>query len=115
MNFEALREYCLSFPGATEDIQWENDLLFRVGRKMFAVVALHPVPDSVSFKCTAENFGELTQRNGIRPAPYLARHHWVYLERLSIMTAPELKPLLRESYDLVYEKLPRKIKQSIQK
>ena len=36
MNIEQLRKFCLSFPGATEDIKWGNDLCFCVGKKMFA-------------------------------------------------------------------------------
>ena len=37
MNIEHLREYCLSFPGATEDVKWGSDLCFSVGAKMFCV------------------------------------------------------------------------------
>ncbi|MCZ6856405.1 MAG: MmcQ/YjbR family DNA-binding protein [Gemmatimonadetes bacterium] len=40
MDLESLREYCLSFANATEDIQWGDDLLFRVGGKIFAVLDL---------------------------------------------------------------------------
>jgi predicted DNA-binding protein (MmcQ/YjbR family) len=37
MNLERLREHCLGFPGATEQVQWGADLVFKVGGKMFAV------------------------------------------------------------------------------
>jgi predicted DNA-binding protein (MmcQ/YjbR family) len=113
MDFESIRKVCLSFPGATEDIQWEKDLLFRVGGKMFAVVGLEPEPDNVAFKCTPEEFAELTLRNGIIPAPYLARHHWVSIQDLEAVRKAELERLLQQSYQLVLEGLPKKLKESI--
>ncbi len=113
MDFESIRKVCLSFPGATEDIQWEKDLLFRVGGKMFAVVGLEPEPDNVAFKCTPEEFAELTLRTGIIPAPYLARHHWVSVTDLEALRKPELEKLLKISYHLVLEGLPKKVRESI--
>ncbi len=113
MNFESIRKVCLSFSGATEDIQWEKDLLFRVGGKMFAVVGLEPEPDNVAFKCTPEEFSELTLRNGVIPAPYLARHHWVSVTNLEAIRKAELEKLLEGSYKLVLEGLPKKLRDSI--
>ena len=48
MDIEKLRRYCLSLPHATEGIQWGSDLLFRIGGKMFAVVALERTPISIA-------------------------------------------------------------------
>ena len=73
MNVDWLREVCLSFPGATEQIQWGNDLLFKVGGKMFAITPLEPASVFLSFKTSPETFVELTERADIIPAPYLAR------------------------------------------
>src|SRR6266513_1609391 len=50
MNVDWLREVCLSFPGATEQIQWGSDLLFKVGGKMFAATPLEPAPVCLSFR-----------------------------------------------------------------
>ena len=69
MNLDWLRELCLSFPGVTEQIQWGNDLLFKVGGKMFAAAPLEPAPVCLSFKASPENFAELTERPHIIPAP----------------------------------------------
>lgn len=109
MTIDAVREYCLSLPHATESIQWGNDLVMKIGGKMFAVVVLEPAKVWISFKCTAENFAELTERPGIIPAPYAARYHWVALETKDALSNAELKQRLRESYDLVFEKLPKKL------
>jgi predicted DNA-binding protein (MmcQ/YjbR family) len=113
MDFESIRKFCLSLPGATEDIQWEKDLLFRIGGKMFAVVGLEPEPNNVAFKCTPDEFAELTLRNGIIPAPYLARHHWVSITDLGVIRRAELERLLRISYQLVFAGLPKKLQTSI--
>lgn len=109
MDAESVRKFCLSLPHVTEDVQWESDLLFRIGNKMFAVLALDAAPDHrMSFKCTPEVFAELTERDGIVPAPYVARYHWVALERFDALPERELKELLRNAYRLILEKLPRK-------
>jgi len=109
MDAESVRKFCLSLPHVTEDVQWRSDLLFRIGNKMFAVVALDASSDHrMSFKCTPEVFAELTEREGIVPAPYVARYHWVALERFDALPERELKELLKTAYQLILEKLPRK-------
>jgi predicted DNA-binding protein (MmcQ/YjbR family) len=109
MDIETLRRYCLSMPRATEDIQWGNNLLFRIGGKMFAIAALDQTPVCISFKCTPEQFAELTEREGIVPAPYLARNKWVMLKSLDALPRVELKRLVKESYTMVAAKLPKKL------
>jgi predicted DNA-binding protein (MmcQ/YjbR family) len=113
MTLDAVREYCLSLPHAAESIQWGNDLVMKVGGKMFAVVVLEPAPVWISFKCTPEEFAELTERPGMIPAPYSARYYWVALEAKDALSAAELKRRLRDSYDLVFEKLPRKTRAAL--
>lgn len=114
MDIEEIRKFCLSFPGATEDVKWEKNLTFCIGEKMFAVVGLVPSEVSVmSFKCTPEGFAELTERQGVKPAPYLARHNWVALERFDALGKKELKDHLKIAYELVFEKLPKKLKESL--
>jgi predicted DNA-binding protein (MmcQ/YjbR family) len=113
MAIDDLRRICLSFPGATEQIQWGNDLVFKVRNKMFAVTPLEPAVHWLSFKVTPENFQELTERPGIIPAPYLARASWIAIESATILPTPEIASLLRGSYDLVVAKLPRKIRESL--
>ena len=113
MDLEWLRQLCLSFPGATEQIQWGSDLLFKVGGKMFAVTPLEPARVCLSFKASPENFADLIERPHIIPAPYLARAQWVALEIRDALPYDELARLLRDSYDLVAAKLPKKIRESL--
>ncbi len=111
MDIEAVRKFCLSLPHVTEDVQWGSDLLFRIGNKMFAVVGLEPASDHcMSMKCTPEKFAELIEREGIVPAPYVARYHWVALSRFDALSASELQSLLTTGYELVRDKLPKKVR-----
>jgi predicted DNA-binding protein (MmcQ/YjbR family) len=65
-------------------------------------------PHSIAFKCTPEGFGELIERPGIIPAPYMARNMWVQEQGLGeTLDRRELAPLIRTSYELVVAKLPR--------
>ena len=114
MDIESVRSFCLSLPHTDEKVQWGNDLLFRIGEKMFAVAALEPSHGvALSFKCTPEKFAELVEQDGIIPAPYMARHHWVGLERFDALPDRELKPLLKNSYQMVLEKLPKKVQSQL--
>ena len=116
MDIESVRKFCLSLPHVDEKVQWENDLLFRIGSKMFAVVALEPSHGVLmSFKCTPEKFAELIEQDGIIPAPYVARYHWVAFERFDVLPDRELKELLTNAYQLVRDKLPKKIKDTLGK
>jgi predicted DNA-binding protein (MmcQ/YjbR family) len=108
MTLESLRHMCRALPDVTEDIKWEHDLCFCIGRKMFAVVGLEP-PHPVSFKCTPEDFGDLVEREGLIPAPYLARAMWVQAAALGeSLDRRELERLLHASYTLVKAKLPKR-------
>jgi predicted DNA-binding protein (MmcQ/YjbR family) len=114
MDIDALRRYCLQFPHATENVQWGCDLCFKVDGKLFLVTPLEPAPVRLSFKCSAENFAELCERPGVRPAPYMARAQWISLEQLNTLPDPELRDLIAESYRLVWERLPKKRQQELQ-
>ena len=107
MTLESLRAMCRALPGVTEDIKWGHDLVFSIGGRMFAVVCLEP-PHTLSFKCRPEEFAELIERDGVVPAPYLARAMWVQEEEVgAVLERPELARLIRTSYELVLARLPK--------
>jgi predicted DNA-binding protein (MmcQ/YjbR family) len=111
MNVEKAVQLCRSFPGATEDIKWEDNLVFSVGEKMFAVTDL--AMSGISFKVDDDRFLELTDRDGIVPAPYLARAKWVYIDKPKAVSDKEAAELLRRSYELIFAKLTRKLQKEI--
>jgi predicted DNA-binding protein (MmcQ/YjbR family) len=108
MTIESVRTFCRSLPDVTEDIKWGQDLVFSIGKKMFCAMNTEP-PHQISFKTTADDFAELIERPGIRPAPYLARAMWVQEEALGeTLDRGELERLLRQAYELVRAKLPKR-------
>jgi predicted DNA-binding protein (MmcQ/YjbR family) len=111
-----IRAFCLSLPHATENVQWEHDLLFRIAGKIFCVANLEPAlsPAKIAFKCTPERFAELVEIEGIIPAPYMARNHWVALVEMNALRRPEIEDLVRNSYQLVREKLPKKMQATLE-
>ncbi len=104
MNVDSIREYCLSFPRATENMQWGDDLCFKVGGKIFTIVSLDT--PRLCFKCAPETFAELIEREDIHPAPYVGRYKWVMLDRLDAAPWAELQELIRQSYEMVAAKTP---------
>jgi len=109
MDVEWIRKYCMALPHTTETVQWGYDLVFKIGGKMYAVTPMIPHPVKLSFRCTPQEFAELTERPGIIPAPYLARAQWVALESLDALPRAEIKRLLAASYALVLARLPKRV------
>ena len=106
-----LRDLCLSLPHTTEDIQWGETLLFRIARKIYCVAPLEPESQArISVKCTPERFAELVEIEGIIPAPYMARNHWVAITDLKALRQAEIEEMVRTSYELVFQKLTRRQK-----
>lgn len=114
MDIEAIRQYCLSLPHTTEKIQWAADLVFKVGGKMYAAVALEDRSlGALSFKSTPEGFAELTEREGIEPAAYAARYHWVTVLPPHSLRDDEVRSFLRAAYEIVRAALPKKQQQQL--
>ena len=107
MDIEILRSVCLSFPAVTEEVKWGNDLCFCVGEKMFCVTSLEP-PHTFSFKVTDSEFDELSETEGFKPAPYLARAKWVLVTDSSKLSKKDLNNYLQQSYDLIKAKISKK-------
>ena len=104
MNFDALRVLCLSLPDAIENLQWEDELCFKVRGKIFAMVSLSSVPQRLIFKCDPEEFAELMENEGVVPAPYVGRYKWAMLESLEVLPDSEIDRCIRKSYAMVAAK-----------
>jgi len=112
MDLETLRQYCLAFKGVTEDIKWENHLCFSVMNKIFFIGSLDEIPMKASIKVTDEEFDELIARDGIIPAPYMARNKWVKVEQ-DAFSDSEWKSYVKKSYDIIKAKLPKKVQKEL--
>jgi predicted DNA-binding protein (MmcQ/YjbR family) len=108
MTKSELGTFCMSLPGTRQDIKWGADLCFVVHEKMYCVTSVDG-PAGASFKVLPEEMQPLTERDGIIPAPYMAKNNWVYVETAKALTSKEWKYYVRQSYNLVVEKLPKKV------
>lgn len=113
MNLEDIRQLAIQLPGVTEDIKWEDHLCFNVGQKMFLVTSPDKVPITASFKVPDDSFNEFCEREGIIPAPYLARYKWVFIDDVNRVDGEEWKQIINRSYQLIFSKLSKKIQREI--
>ena len=122
MDAERLRVFLLTLPHAAETMQWGANLVFwvgdkAIGGKMFALLNLdepgdhgdrkrHPL---LSYAAGPAHYAELVERDGLIPAPYFARAHWVAAERWDIFTTAEWQRELAAAHALTLAKLPKKV------
>ena len=116
MDNERVREFCLGLPHVAEAVGWGHHLVFwvgdkAIGGKMFALIHLDDAGTGVLwFHAGTERYPELLEIEGIIPAPYMAKAHWVTVERWDAMRQREFEAELRNAHTLVYEKLPKRVK-----
>lgn len=110
MSVEEIQNICRQLPAVTEDIKWGHDLVFSVGEKMFCVVGLDQSPTTASFKVRDDEFEEISNSPGFKPAPYVARYKWVLIEDINKMKKADWEKYLLQSYELVKNKLPLKVR-----
>ncbi len=109
MDVELFRDYCLSLPGTTEEIKWEDNLCFMIEKKIFVMNSL--TAGNLALKINPEEFETLIARDGIKQAGHLARGQWIGIDSFEVMTDVELKKRIAESRLLVLSKLPKKIQE----
>lgn len=115
MTLASIRDFCLALPGTTEQIQWGDHLLFKVGGKMYAITSVEDPAAGMTVKADPELFEELIERPGIIPAPYMARAKWVKFERLDVLPSREMQQLILRSYELVRAGLTKEAQSGIGK
>jgi predicted DNA-binding protein (MmcQ/YjbR family) len=116
MDAEQVRAIVRKLPHMQETVQWGETLVFWVGDKvvggkMFALVNMEGDGKAVmSFSAGPERYSELLEREGIIPAPYMARIHWVAIQHWQAIEPRELSALLANAHSLTFAKLPRRTK-----
>jgi predicted DNA-binding protein (MmcQ/YjbR family) len=105
-RLRAVRGILEALPGQTHQVQWGDNLVYKVGGKMFAVLSREEGVANVSFKADDDDFRALSRRPGLRPAPYLARAKWVMATDLNRFPLKDLRAWLREAYAIVRARLP---------
>jgi predicted DNA-binding protein (MmcQ/YjbR family) len=108
-DLDWIRKLCLSFADVTEDMPWEGDLCFKVRGRIFTGVGLSDGRfPRVTLKCSSETIHERLEIEGIVRAPYVGRYDWIQLADSNVLPADDLESLIRQSYDLVAAKAPKK-------
>jgi predicted DNA-binding protein (MmcQ/YjbR family) len=121
MDAERTRAFLLKLPHVVETgretRQWGDKLVFRVGAqadggKMFAQFDFTEDGRAVlSFAAGPDRLREILERDGVVPAPYRARIHWIALEHWNVFRRTELEELLRRAHALTYAKLPKRTRE----
>jgi predicted DNA-binding protein (MmcQ/YjbR family) len=116
MDAESVRDFVKRLPHVEETLQWGDALVFwvgdkTIGGKMFAVASLAGPGPVFSFAAGPEKYPELVEREGVVPAPYLARAHWVALVHWKALPSGEVQSLLRDAHGLIFAKLPKRTKE----
>lgn len=104
---------CANWPGVTADVKWQSNLVYSVSGKMFCIIGLPDNDQHLSFKVDDARFLELTDRPGVRPAPYLARLKWVTVDMPRSLPQAELDALIRVAYETVAARLPKKTQREL--
>jgi predicted DNA-binding protein (MmcQ/YjbR family) len=116
MNVEAVKKYCLGFPGAKEKESGapSNVLTYYVGNKIFAYFKTsEPERWRFSFRTTPERYIDLTDQLGIKPARYMHRYHWVTVVKVSSVNDEYLRELVEWSYNKAFSSLTKKLQRQI--
>jgi predicted DNA-binding protein (MmcQ/YjbR family) len=99
--------FCLSLPGATGEIQWGTDRVFKVGGKMFAVLG---PSGTLSLKANDITFEMLCETGQARPAPYMARAKWVFFDDPSALDDKDLEAYLADAHAIIAARLTRRLR-----
>jgi predicted DNA-binding protein (MmcQ/YjbR family) len=114
LNIEAFRSYCLSKKGVTEEFPFDADtLVFKVMGKMFALTDLDSF-ESVNLKCDPEKAVQLREEfSSVLPGYHMNKKHWNTVLMDSDVTDRLVKEWIDDSYLLVVDSLPKKMRQEL--
>ena len=117
MDVERARACLLGLPHAVETMQWGDNLVFwvgdkAIGGKMFCLLNLDAGEHGVvSYAAGPERYAELVEREGMVPAPYMARIYWVAVERWDALRNAEWESELRAAHAITLAKLPKGVRE----
>ncbi len=112
MNVETLHTEVLKLKGAEATQPFgPHTLVYKVGGKMFLLVALDAVPLQFNAKCNPDAAVELRERcSAVRPGWHMNKTHWNTVLIDGTVPAKTLLQWIHNSYQLVFNSLPKKIK-----
>lgn len=110
MNYEQIREYCISKADVTEGFPFNDTaLVFKVGGKMFALLDLSEDSRGISLKCDPELAIELREHHPeVTPAWHFNKIHWNGVDLKGSLSDDQVKEMIDHSYELIRSSLPKK-------
>lgn len=114
MNIEDIREFCLSFAGTEEGLPFDDDtLVFFVKKKMFCLAQIVDCK-YINLKCDPDKAIELRERyQEITPGYHMNKKHWNSVRIDGLLSDQQIKELITDSYNLVVEQLPKKLRHEL--
>ena len=114
MKLESFRKYCISKPGVTEEMPFDNEtLVYKVVGKMFALA--NTICDlNITLKCDPEKAIELrASYPSVQPGYHMSKVHWntIYID--GSIDDQDIYEWIDHSYSLIVEKLTRKEKEAL--
>lgn len=115
MQIDSFRDYCLEKPGVTEETPFgPENLVFKVGGKMFALLALDEIPAACNLKCDPDRALELRDRyEQVRPGYHMNKKHWNTVELGTGIPEAEVRKMIDHSYELVVQSLPKRAREKL--
>ena len=103
VDHKTVEDYILSMPNAKLDYPFgEGTAVYKIGDKMFALIAEGKQPVQLSLKCDPQLSQILRQRyETVLPGYHLNKKHWNTLILSGQLEWPEVQDLIRHSYLLV--------------
>jgi len=117
MNIETLQQYCLSKKGVTEELPFGPDtLVYKVGGKMFLLAPLDTDPLQFNVKCDPDEAEQLRSEFAcVLPGYHMNKKHWNTIVADGTVSDKLLQRWIDSSFDLVFNSLPKNIKEGITK
>ncbi len=114
MNVEDIRLYCLKKKAVTESFPFDDTtLVFKVANRMFALVNLRD-NQSINLKCDPDKALELREHySAVLPGYHMNKKLWNTVILDNSVSDKLIKEWIDDSYYLVVENLPKKLRQEL--
>lgn len=103
MEHQDLEKYILNKPGAKLEYPFGSEVaVYKVGGKMFALIAENRQPLNISLKCDPQLSAKLqADYESVMPGYHLNKKHWITIVHGGQLSDQEVLNLIDHSYNLV--------------
>ena len=116
MDVSEVKEYCAALPRAFSTLGGgsSNVMAYKVSGKKFAYFKTSdPEKWRFSVRVSVDRFIELTGQQGVKPARYMGRFHWITIVNVSAFDPKYLQALIDWSYKKAFFSLSKKLQREL--